>query len=488
MTGETTHDGPLTRPDPPAPRGPGLTARLSRALGTATVPLAVAGNIGAYLIALSVLDAVRPLHTAQADAWRFVTVLSLISFQAFWLIWARRLPVSAFFAAVILWQLAIIVGGYDGLLLQPGVLLAVFTYASERTGRGVWIALTAGCLLTVTGLLTSHALHAPAGAATWDDPAVLTAWALTGSAAVLLPAAAGRWYAQLRDRAERIAELAHRATTGEAERIAEAVAAERRMLAQEIHDTSSAHLTAILAFTAALQRGGGHDEAQQRVLRKIADEGGALFAGYERMLNGLRTEDRTSTGRFQPGHRSGQHHVVELSALVDEMRRTTGMSVTFRHDPTLDEMDRRLGPMRSHTAFRVVQEALNNARKHSPGAAVRVGLEDDGTSLLLRVENDSPPAVTEDDDPDRPDGRSVTLSLGYGLEGLRDRLTTVGGSLRVGPRQNGGWSVTALLPHPPVRGARPARAGVADDEPGDDEDGDGEDGGLPRPRLEGART
>jgi signal transduction histidine kinase len=166
------------------------------------------------------------------------------------------------------------------------------------------------------------------------------------------------------------------------------------------------------------------------------------------MLGSMRQEDRTVPGTHQPGYRPGQRTTAELVALVDEHRLLTGDAVDVRHEPELAEIDMRLGPMRAHIAYRVVQEALGNARKHATGARVVVSLEDDGTTLLLRIENDEPVEVAGGPD------RGLRPSLGYGLEGMRDRLVAVGGSLRTGPRRTGGWSVNALLPHPPRQ--RPA--------------------------------
>ncbi|GAB2527612.1 hypothetical protein GCM10027064_25740 [Microbacterium petrolearium] len=264
---------------------------------------------------------------------------------------------------------------------------------------------------------------------------------------------AGGWYGSLRDRAERIADLAHRAAVGETARTAEAVMAERRSLAGEIHDTSSAHLTALLALAEAAKAAAGtSDPALRTLIAQMGAEGQALFASFERMLNSLRQEDRT-TAEQVTGHRPGQRVVVEIEELVAEHRAITGVAVSLHVDPSLEEIDHRLGPMRSHTAYRVVQEALSNARKHSPGADAAVTVEDDGDALLIRIENDASAAGSA------TAHASTPVSLGYGLDGMRDRLVAAGGSLRTGPRRNGGWSVNALLPHPPHRRASSATTG-----------------------------
>lgn len=432
---------------------PGVLLRLTHWIGRAVVPFAMLANIGCYIGTLTLLDQARAQHTAQLEDWRVVTVLLLLCWQASWLHFLQRQALGTFLGSLALWWGALLLGGFGALALQPGVLLATFSFAAERAGalRATVVAFAITCTAAV--FVAADAFYAPAGTPHWDTPAVLVTWAASAVGIVGAPAVLGAWYAQLRDRAERIAALALEVTSGEAVRTAEAVCAERRTLAQELHDTSSAHLAALLALTTAAQSTAAPSTAEtadtvhMRLIRQIRDEGEKLYQGFERMLTRMRQEDRTATDGHHPGH--GQHTVAEVADLTDMHRDSTGVDLVLRHEPALAEIDQRLGPMRSHIAYRAVQEALSNARKHAPGATITITLEDDGTSLLLRVENgpahDSPAARVSAVQP---------LSLGYGLEGMRDRLVAAGGSLRTGPRHAGGWAVHALLPHPPHRATR----------------------------------
>lgn len=421
------------------------TPLLARWLSRSIVPLAVLGNIGAYWLSLYLLEAGASGDSAQLEAWRVVTVTALVSFQAVWLVWLRPQPVGTFLGSVGLWAAAIVVGGYGPLAVQPGLLFAVFAVMTERSGWVRPLLIGTGITAASVALVGTDALSSLGGGRAWDAPPTLLRWALAAAATIGAPALAGIWYASLRDRAERIAELAQRVASGEAVRTAEAVAAERRTLAQEIHDTSSAHLAALLALSTAAEStalAGGRSHA--RLISQIRGEGERLYQGFERMLNSMRQEDRTVTESFQSGHRPGQHSVAEVRALASEHRADTGGAVEVRHEPGLEEIAQRLGPMRAHIAYRVVQEALSNVRKHATEAEVGIIIEDDGAAVLIRIENGEPPSPRGTD---ASEPRS--LSLGYGLEGMRDRLVAAGGSLRTGPRQNGGWSVNALLPHPP---------------------------------------
>jgi signal transduction histidine kinase len=83
-------------------------------------------------------------------------------------------------------------------------------------------------------------------------------------------------------------------------------------------------------------------------------------------------------------------------------------------------------------AYRIVQEALTNARRHAPGASVDVELRYADAVLHLEVRDDGPgPAGTAE---------------GHGLLGMRERAATVGGTVRTGPGEGGGFTVEAELP------------------------------------------
>jgi signal transduction histidine kinase len=95
-------------------------------------------------------------------------------------------------------------------------------------------------------------------------------------------------------------------------------------------------------------------------------------------------------------------------------------------------------PVVGRTAFRIVQEALTNVRKHAPGSRVRVAIHyrTDGVRLTIR---NSAPAGTADVE-------LASSGSGAGLVGLRQRVELIGGSFRSGPEAGGGFSVEASLP------------------------------------------
>jgi signal transduction histidine kinase len=86
--------------------------------------------------------------------------------------------------------------------------------------------------------------------------------------------------------------------------------------------------------------------------------------------------------------------------------------------------------------YRIVQEALTNARKHADGAPVTVRIDYGPPATLVEVTN--PPGTP----------RTDTVGSGYGLVGLRERVTALGGHLNSGPAGAGAWRLAARIPHP----------------------------------------
>jgi signal transduction histidine kinase len=93
----------------------------------------------------------------------------------------------------------------------------------------------------------------------------------------------------------------------------------------------------------------------------------------------------------------------------------------------------RLDPGVELAAYRIVQEALTNTRRHAPGAAVDVELRYAEDWLLLRIRDNGP-------------GQAPRSHTGHGLLGMRERAAAVGGALQAGDARGGGFCVEAELP------------------------------------------
>jgi signal transduction histidine kinase len=146
-----------------------------------------------------------------------------------------------------------------------------------------------------------------------------------------------------------------------------------------------------------------------------------------RRLLGVLREDANAEPTRDP-----QPSLAGLNELV-ETARAAGSPVMLTLEGAVDT----LPPGVDLCAYRILQEALTNVRRHAPGAAVEVTLECRPDAVHLLVRDHGPGA----DSPD-PDG--------HGLLGMRERAIMVGGTLSAGPAVGGGFAVEAELP---VKGA-----------------------------------
>jgi signal transduction histidine kinase len=202
----------------------------------------------------------------------------------------------------------------------------------------------------------------------------------------------------------------------------QAVMEERARIARELHDIVAHHVSAIAvqAEAARLTTAGMPDEGRAR-LEAIGDTARNALGEMRRLLGVLRHDGNGSPEREpQPG-------LERLSELLDTARAAGTVRLTLSGETTP------LPPGVDLCAFRILQEALTNARRHAPGATVDVEIAYDVPTLRLRVRDDGP--GPGDGQPD-----------GHGLLGMRERAIMVGGTLSTGPAEGGGFVVEAELP------------------------------------------
>ncbi|SFB93314.1 Signal transduction histidine kinase [Streptomyces aidingensis] len=216
---------------------------------------------------------------------------------------------------------------------------------------------------------------------------------------------------------------------------------ERARIARELHDVVAHHVSmiAVQAETARLTTPDLPPAGAERFLA-IGDTARTALTEMRRLLGVLRED----TGEGEPAARAArrpQPGLDRLGELVDEARDVSGATTRL----ILRGRRRPLDPGVELTAYRVVQEALTNARRHAPGAAVDVELRWTDDALRLRIRDNGPGAV--------PAPRS---GGGHGLLGMRERIGMAGGELRSGPARSGGFLIEAVFPAPPPAPARSA--------------------------------
>jgi signal transduction histidine kinase len=304
--------------------------------------------------------------------------------------------------------------GVDAAYVQvAAVALASFTVGELATDRVRSAMLMLGATLGAT--LIAIALDAePLEAAAIVSGALIPAW-LVGDVV----------------RGRRLAD-ARRAAAAEAairEREARLVAAaedERRHVARELHDTV-AHAVSVMVVQAGAARQvlrSSPDQAETSLLA-VEAAGREAMAELRRMVGAL--GDDADQGGIAP-----QPGTNELEALVARVR-AAGLPVELEQTG-----ERRPLPAGIDvTAYRVVQEALTNALRHSGGARTLVQLAYLPAELRIEVLDEGGTAA--------PPTKTGT---GRGLDGMRQRVALAGGRLEAGPRLGGGFAVRAWLPLP----------------------------------------
>ena len=203
---------------------------------------------------------------------------------------------------------------------------------------------------------------------------------------------------------------------------------ERLRIARDLHDVL-AHSIAVINVQAntALHLMDRQPEKARTALAAINDVSKQAVAELRSMLGVLR----------QDGDEAPRAPAPTLARLDELARRVgdAGLTVRVEHDGTAQALA--LPAEVDLAAYRIVQEALTNAARHSGGreATVRIGYRDGG--LLVEVDDD---------------GRGGAASPGSGLIGMAERAHALGGELAAGPRPGGGFRVRAVLP---MNGSRP---------------------------------
>jgi signal transduction histidine kinase len=341
---------------------------------------------------------------------------SVLGFPCCGLVWVRRRhPLAVGWVAVACSMLSEAAGG--------AAIVALFTVAVHCQPRRTFqLASLAGLAGVTCGFLYVH------GPSRFNF-GTLFSWVVVTIAVI-------GFGSFVRARRELLLSLQERARRAEDEqhlRVREAQLAERARIAREMHDVLAHRISLLSVHAGALEfnpraspeeiaRAAGvirvSARAAQEELREVI---GVLRAGSE-------LED------VQPP----QPTIGDLPRLVEESR-TAGMDVSFK-----DALEgRSLSPILGRTVYRVVQEALTNARKHAPGEVVTITLEGD-SSAGVSVEVMNRPWVGQAAPADRDDGDH--FESGMGLVGLTERVTLIGGRLLAEPLAGGGFRLSATLP------------------------------------------
>jgi signal transduction histidine kinase len=218
----------------------------------------------------------------------------------------------------------------------------------------------------------------------------------------------------------------------EADRAQNSLIEERLQIARELHDII-AHSLSVIAVQSAV---GGHvldtqpDEARKSLASIEATSRSALEE-LRGLLGVLRRDD------LEEPSRSPSLRIVDLDRLFDELR-AAGMTITYQVRGQVVEVS----PSMDLSAYRIVQEALTNVRKHSYATSAMVDITFGNGALAIGVVDDgggpgrgTAPRASEDD-----------ACSHHGIIGMRERARVFGGTLSAASIEGGGFAVKAVLP------------------------------------------
>ncbi len=397
---------------------------------------------------------------ASAAAARFapgmsVTISLLLVAPLFFRRTAPRLVVLAS-VAVCLLQLAIAPYPVVGDLVIPIVVHTAALHIPDRR----WGAATLGTAIVGAGLASWQwtTTSTPGTFYGRIDLGQIAFLFLAGTAGVVAAYLLALRQRDKRDHAaEQLAALAERNRLLTAERdrrIEAAAAAERARIARELHDIVAHSLSVIV-----VQADGGAAAAERTpdlapaVLRTIADTSRDALGQMRRMVSVLRSQSGEDAAGYAPT--PGPADLPDLIAQV----RATGLPI----DVTTIGTERALSADAGLAVYRIVQESLTNVLKHAgPAASVRIVLHFAPSEVVVSVTDDGRGAAASLGDaapPGPPSGDDEAPGAGHGLEGMRERVSLLGGSVHAAPRTGGGFEVSATVPYG-IAAAAAATAGA----------------------------
>ncbi len=301
--------------------------------------------------------------------------------------------------------------GFAVLTPAPGCiffgLITVMFVTSQTSNRGLTVMTVGGALLLPALCSTFHGGEEAKG--NWYFAAgILFAW-FCGHL--------------LRRQYELVAEL--RATQIRMSTLA--AADERRRIAREIHDIVAHSLTVVVLNVGGARRAMAVDpEGATEALQRAEDVGRQALDDIRQTV-GLLRDESVGVRRAPADVAPGADAIPQLVAGY----RAAGMRVSLDVEGDLARVD----PVTGTTLYRVAQEALSNVSVHAPGAAAAVVVVDGPRSVDLRVHNGAPTAPV-----------AAADRQGLGLVGMRERISSRGGTLSAGAARDG-WLIACSLPH-----------------------------------------
>ena len=363
------------------------------------VPPRVDIGLAAAFLLMTIAEAVFSPNVSSALTHLVVAGLAMAT-----LAWRRQFPLVV---ATLVIASNIAINPNDQFTTLLSLVLVAFTIGSETVGPRSYL----GLAIVVVPFVTVSVLEGL-------EPSDLAA------ALVFL---VGPWTvgSAMRQRSMRTAEAVERADLLEREQESKAAAAaeqERTRIARELHDIVSHSISVVAIQTQAVRRRLGPEHAREAAdLAAVETTAREALAEMRRLFGVLRDDGEAASLTPQPG-------LGELDRLLGKVR-SSGLDVELEIDG--DPYD--LPPGVDLAAYRIVQEALTNALRHSGAAHAKVWVKYGATTLDVVVEDDGA-------------GIKEPATGGHGLVGVRERVALYGGTVRLETAPTGGVQLSASLP------------------------------------------
>ena len=347
----------------------------------------------AVLVPTGILEGVL----RQEVVWRPVAIALAVGL-VFTLLFRRTHPLAAVavaFGALIVVEVAAILAGAGPVGLYTNGYVLLLPYALFRWGSGREATIGLAIILVAYALGTAEDYTGAADA-------------VFGTLFGLFPAVLG-------------AAVRYQATARQRE-LEQVKLREREQLARELHDTVAHHVSAIaIRAQAGRLLAASQPSAAVDALEVIEAEASRTLAELRGMVGVLREQEEPDL--------APQRGLADIERLAHRVGDRPQVEVRLSGD--LDH----LGPAVETAIYRIAQESITNAVRHARNAtrvSVCVSGEDDCVRLTVRDDGDAGST-----------GRGVA---GYGLVGMTERATLLGGTLEAGPGPHAGWTVSAVLP------------------------------------------
>jgi len=387
------------------------------------LPPTVADGLLAALITAVALPGLlvgNPVYGQLGIRFRATNALAvlLVLAETVPLTWRRRAPVTVMAVSVGA-STATLLAGFTPTAADLALVVALYTVAAH-TPRPKAVVAAFAC---VVAAFAETAISADKyGHTTWQDYVIL---------GVEIGAT---WF--LGDLQRR-----RRGYTVKLERLNRMLEA-RQSVARELHDVIAHSVSVMVVQAGAARRVAATDpERAREAMASIEENGRQALTEMRRLVGMLRKGE--GAGFESESALAPQPSLQQVETLVEQAREG-GLRVLLR----IEGEARPLPAAVDLSAYRIVQEALTNVRKHAGMATAQVRLRYGLDNLEVRVDDDGrgPAAVRRTPREDGDDDKDGERDAGHGLLGMRERVALFGGDLRVGPRPGGGFRVEARLP------------------------------------------